>query len=120
MHRALLVKQAIVDGKKLVDRLRLQHFPISAAFWYHDSDAIRWRLVMASPSADSSGPIASYSAVQQALFTLQPSTVTLHDISVVSPRGTDFLELRNWLESARIAAQQPRDVWSEDAYVYRL
>jgi hypothetical protein len=120
MHRAVLVKQAIVDGKKLIDRLLLQQFPVSAAFWFHDSDSIRWRLVIASPTAESSGPIASYSAVQRALRTLRRSSVSLDDTVVVSPRANDFLDLRNWLQGAHIAAQQPHDVWLEDAYVYRL
>ena len=101
MYRALLVKQAIIDGKQLIDRLRRQGFDVSAAIWYHDQESTRWRLVIVSPSADVSG-ISAYREVQNALARKGSSTLTLDEISVVSPSSSDFKQFRQWLQGARV------------------
>ncbi len=107
MYRALLVNRTIADGWKLIEHLRRERFPVSAAFWYHDGEAIRWRLVIVSPRVDRGG-IAAYAVVQRALTTIQRSTLTLDEISVISPHSSDFADFSRWLQGAH------------DAYVYQL
>jgi hypothetical protein len=120
MHKKVLVDDLIKEGKLLVEALERSRFPITAAVWYDFPEA-QWMLVIASPAVDQIGPMAAYSRVQRALKTVQPSWLTLSDISLMSPLSQEVQNLRSLVSApGRHGPGLTRNVVFEDAYVYRM
>jgi hypothetical protein len=94
MYKKILVEDLIKEGKLLVEALERIRFPITAAVWY-DFPETQWMLVIVSPVVDRIGPMAAYGRIQRALQTVQPSRLVLSDISLMSPLGQEFQNLRS-------------------------
>jgi hypothetical protein len=124
MYKKVLVEDLIKDGRLLVEALERSRFPLTAAVWY-DVPESHWMLAIVSSAIDKNGPMAAYSRVQRVLQTIQPSRLTLSDISLMSPLSPEFENLRLLLSPPgrlRHVAATPRarSLAFEDAYVYRL
>ena len=124
MYKTILVKELVKDGAALLNKLSAQGFPIFAAFWLYLPEPMHWRLVIATPVVDDKGPILTYTLIQQTLASLGQSDLGLSDISVVSPQGTDFQELRALIErmgqmAGPAGEGRIQDVIFEDAYIYK-
>ena len=127
MYKTALVKEVIEDGGRLLERLKRDRFPLTAALWHLVPDSNQqWILVIVSPAVDQVGPLAAYSRLQRLLRALKPpSRLSLSDISLISPLSQEFQTLRSPVAGAGRfavgAATGPiRDVTFEDAYVYQL
>ena len=120
MYQKVLLEDLKEDGRLLVEALERNRFPITAAVW-HDYPEAQWRLVIVSTAVDSIGPMAAYSRVQRALQSVEPSELTLSDISLLSPRSQEFQNLRSLVSApGRHGPGRTREVVFEDAYVYRM
>ena len=64
MYSAVLVAHAIEEGQRLLERLKKERFPVSAALWYHVPDSSHWVLVIATPVVSRVGPTAAYTRLQ--------------------------------------------------------
>ena len=127
MDQATLVRMALgfdVDGgRRLLERLRHARFPFVAALWYYFSEPEVWRLVIASPEVDSTGPYRAYETVQQQLMSLSETGLTLSDVSVVSPTRPLIAALRAGLPLTGSDGKQLHHtfvggMYIDDAYVY--
>jgi|HubBroStandDraft_6_1064221.scaffolds.fasta_scaffold623280_1 hypothetical protein len=116
MLKKILVAELIEDGSVLLQALKRNRFPITAAAWYDFPEA-EWRLVIATSAVDQHGPMAAYGRVLRALETFQPKALTLSDVTVVSPLSHEFQKLRALMPAAGGPA---RSVVFDDAYVYQL
>lgn len=122
MYKTILVKTLVEEGERLVQRLEARRLHIVAALWHHFDD--RWRLVLVSPMVEREGPLRMYTRIEEALTQMEPTELSLSDISVMRPNGYEFKELRSTVErSMPVAAARgkstPRDITFEDAYIYR-
>ena len=124
MYKTVLVKDLIEDGENLLRKLDEERFPITAAFWYYSPDRMRWRLFIATSLVESKGPLHAYTRIRRALSKMQDASLSLDDISVVSPLDNEFKELWSQVEDLALVShlERParmRDVVFEDGYVYR-
>lgn len=122
MHKTALVEWQIEDGRKLLEQLDAQRFPVSAALWYYLPERETWSLVIVSSIADTKGPHYGYTRIQKALAKTETTSLELDDITLVGKQDPKFIELRiavgtPWPESLGGRARPVRP--SEDTYVYR-
>jgi hypothetical protein len=83
-----LVTPEIEAGQELLKAIDREGLPVRTAFWYYLPDSEQWRLILASPLVDESGPSAAYGRVQGILDKLElpmRDALPLAGISVVSP-----------------------------------
>jgi hypothetical protein len=120
-----LVEKRIEDGEILLKALQRERFPVLRMFWCRMPESQRWRLVIASRLVDKIGSLGAYERLQRILAGLQLSSLSLMNISVLSPSSGEFGRL---LEHAAgpgtfgtaAAAGPVRDIVFEDAYFYHV
>lgn len=122
MYKTALVEQQIDDGRKLLEQLDAQRFPVSAALWYCWPERTTWRLVIVSPIADTRGPHYGYTRIQKALGDAETPNLALDDITLVGMQDPEFIEMKTavgtpWAESLGGRTRPGRPF--EDSYVYR-
>jgi len=71
MAAASLVERDIGDGEKLVRHLDKDGFPVSAAFWYYESEPDKWRLIIASSIVDEQGSTKAYGRLFESIRRLE-------------------------------------------------
>jgi hypothetical protein len=124
MYKKILVSDLIVEGQQLIAALKRNRFPIAGALWSYFPEAMEWRLVIASPATDSSGPLAAYTRVQRVLASTHPAQLTLSDIVLVSPLSHDYETLRSTVSAGGQFGIGPaaaiKNLVFEDAYVYQV
>ena len=133
MVRASLVETDIKDGLRLVSALRdtdakfqTPHFLVKGAFWLIDENAIEWRLIIATPLVDQRGPFSAYADIQGVLRRLAPISLTMQDITVVSPNDKVVKVIKKagkvprGTTGFRLGRARVDDTYVEDAYVYSL
>ena len=93
MAEDTLVKDVLTDGMikagaDLVRKLDEAEWPVVAAFWLYLPEQNSWKLVLASPVAEVSGPRRAYESIQTALGALPEARghLALSDIEVVEPQ----------------------------------
>lgn len=125
MYKRILVRELIDEGLRLLGALDRAGFSVQAAFWVDLPESNYWRLVLASPEVEEYGPTAAYRKVQMALASLNPSALSLDDISVFSPSDQTYLALRDLAAGpGRLgtgpAHGRPANIVFEDALIYHL
>lgn len=127
MVKTSLVESDIEGGRRLVKALSEldTHFRVLAAFWIYLPETMEWRLIIATPLIDQKGPFSSYTHVQRVLRSLNPPpSITLQDISVVSPRDKLAKVIKRAIRvprgslGVRVGSTRIDDTFVEDAYVY--
>jgi hypothetical protein len=77
------------DGEILIKELDQSHINVYAAFWLYDSEADRWRLMIASKNSDFASPKKAYIQINDVLESMKSRGITvnfsLENITVVSP-----------------------------------
>lgn len=127
MVKTSLVESDIAEGRHLVNELKKiwSHFQVQAAFWLNRPEVMEWRLYLATPLVDQRGPFSTYTDVQNVLRS-NPSSISMQEISVVSPNDKLVKIVKS---AAPIPAGAPGvrfgrtrldDTYIEDAYVYRV
>jgi hypothetical protein len=121
-----LVTEWIEAGKRLTEALDRESFDVVASLWFYDAESGDWRLIIASPLVDRDGPLEAYRAVQRVLGGLGLETLSLNDISVVSPSHNLVkllgiaLKTGKGISGIRFTRNRINDKFIEDAYIYRL
>jgi hypothetical protein len=127
MDKKILVETNIEEGKKLVDALDRSKFTLSGALWFYYSKVDEWRLLLVSPLVDVIGPRKAYTIIQNVIEDLRPVSISIIDISVLSPKNSLVQLLRIAIRTDPKAISQIRftqntisNVFLEDALIYRL
>jgi hypothetical protein len=126
MVTAALVDSLIKDGERLVQALDQASIDVQAALWFYDSDSEDWRLIIASHSLQSQGPLEAYAAVQAVLDTIPHRTFALSSVRVMSPEDPLIKALRSAIRTGpgiagiRLSRNVIDHVFIEDAYIYRV
>jgi hypothetical protein len=94
MYQKFLVIELIEEGQRLLEALARKRFSVKAAMWHYFTESEVWTLVIVSPAVDRLGTLAAYTRVQSVLASTNPSTLTLLDIALVSPRDKEYHGLR--------------------------
>jgi hypothetical protein len=100
MDTDLLVTSHIDDGRRLLEQLDRDRFPVSVAFWVKRSDEGSWRLYIASPTFDQERFGESYRNLYSSLDRLKglSDSVSPADISLItdtSPIAKDAQDIRD-------------------------
>ena len=127
MLKTILVKQYLEDGSRVLEQLRHDRFPVTAAFWYYiPAPQEQWMLFIASPLVDRIGPLGAYGRLQRALAKIAPQpSLSLSNISLISPEGDEYESLKSAVAGTGRFGHGPaveplQDVIFEDAYVYEV
>lgn len=81
MAETQLVKE--LEGERLIAQLKREGVAVFAAAWSKTEDGEESRLYVSSPIVDKQGPLASYKALQHALRALQPTALSISDVTMV-------------------------------------
>jgi hypothetical protein len=130
MVKNSLVEADVLAGKRLVTALSVPPyssvFKLQAAFWLYDHESQEWRLFLATPLVDEFGSLSAYTNLQQPLRSIQPTDLSLENISVSSPRKPLVKAIKrgsriaNGTEGIRLTRNTIDGIYIEDAYVYKL
>jgi len=130
MVKNSLVEADLLAGKRLVTALSVPPynsiFKLQAAFWLYDQESQEWRLYLATPLVEEFGSLAAYTNLQQPLRSIQPTDLSLENISVSSPRKPLVKAIKrasripNGSEGIRLTRNTISGMYIDDAYVYKL
>ena len=126
MARTALVDLDIEGGRKLIEALDADGFPVQSAFWYYDSEPEEWRLVISSPDVDKKGPLRAYGPIQRVLRQVQLDTFGVDNIAAVSTKDPLVSLLRSAIATGpgisgiRFTRNTINGREIEDVYIYRL
>ena len=146
MVKTTLVERDLEEGRRLLERLDVKEaetavapskrraavppgskVPVQAAFWWYLPESQEWRLIIATPLVDSSGPLSVYTKIQARLSTIKPpSTLTAQNISAISPKDERVKMLRKAMKvvsgssQGRFNRKTASGIYIDDAYIYRL
>jgi hypothetical protein len=126
MDKTVLVDQDIEGGRRLVQALDEERFPVVASLWLFIPEESAWRLLIASPRVGELGPRATY-AIIQGILVKKRLDLPLYRISVVTPGDPLVGELRVFAGTdpapfvGRTSLQNTvvGDLYVEGAYIYR-
>lgn len=86
MAKTLLVGPDIEEGRKFLDLLKKEKFPVSAALWQSNELGDRWDLAIVTPVAKQIGPLETYRRLRDILAQSEDRPeVNLMNVSVFSP-----------------------------------
>lgn len=127
MDQTILVGFDVDGGKRLIAALDDAGYVVDSAMWLYLPESDSWRLVLASPCYDESGPIAAYTRVLQVLRNLTPELqFGLSDVSLVGRNDTLFQALgsltraEGGLSNTRLRRISANGLYVQDAFIYRL
>jgi hypothetical protein len=131
MVKNSLVEADLLAGRRLVINLDVPEpnrslFRLKAAFWLYDPESQDWRLVLATPLVDEEGPLATYKHLQRSLHSIQPTDLSLQNISVWSPRKALVKAIKRasrippGAEGVRLTRNSVGGIYIDDAYLYKL
>ena len=130
MDRKELTTEDIEKGKKLLLGLDRDKFPVSAAFWFLDTEVSVWRYLIASSELDQLGPIGAYNKLQAEMIRVlgHDSIVLSKAVKIQSP-GNPLIELLQKSHQYRRSGICERNSfygnvidnqYIDDAYLYRV
>ena len=120
-----LVSELIEAGKTLTSALDQARIKVSSAFWFFDTDASEWRLIVAMPLVEDRGPAQADEEIRKALQAGSVQGIFLRQIAAVGP-GDELVSLLRkaiptgpGIKSIRFTRNAIDNVLIEDAYIYR-
>jgi HEPN domain-containing protein len=118
----ILVGEHVEMGKRIVEALRKDHFPILGAFWYRMPESGFWRLVIGSKLVDKIGSLEGYKRLHRILERLEAITPFSGSISLFGAH--DFRrEREDALGPGQFDASPTLGAGSspfQEAYIYSL
>lgn len=126
MAAPTLVDRRIEHGARFLADLDEAGVPVDSAFWLFDSAWDEWRLVIATPVVEESGPVEAYRRLQTVHHADEGISFRLDSVTAVGieDRRVQALrsQFRTWPLSLgkRFEDRFIRGGEVEDAYVYRL
>ncbi len=134
-----LTPDMIAAGDELTKRLRSDRdFYLVCSLWLYTSESNDWKLVVATPIAESPGPIHVYQRIQGIIGEDWPAHLEIHlyTISVLRPnhsfvralRSLGHFEIQELPPGPRPTVRMPKritftriqDVFIEDALIYYI
>ncbi len=123
MFIQVLVDDKIKGGLAIVDALRQEKVPVSAAFWCRIPESGYWRLVIASQLIDRIGPLEGYRRLHEILRRLDLWEVFSGSVSLLSPSDPTFRSLQEYAQGPGqfgvSVFNGPPDPF-QDAYFYHV
>lgn len=116
-----MVDKYINDGKILIRALGSGDFPVDAAMWFYSEESDGWQLLIASPMVEERGPKEAYRRIQAILADLPSLSISLRDISVLSPNSSLINTIRSAIQGSRdtiLKGTVIDGVLINDAYIY--
>lgn len=125
MDSITLVTVQLDDGRRLIERLAQEGFPVSAAGWVKEADGGFWYLYLVSPAVEAEGIKKGYRRVHTVIRSMpQPFWIDPFDVKLVGPSESvaqAILDLQ-----PRTATRQPvrqgaaslGNVSIDEAYIY--
>jgi hypothetical protein len=95
MDKAALADKYIEDGRGLISALEDEKIAIDAAMWFYSAESDDWKLIIATPIVGEIGPRESYRKIQSVLEKMPSLSISLMDISVLSPSSSLISTIRN-------------------------
>lgn len=127
MDKTILVKDDILEGKKLIQHLETTNFQVNSALWFYNSELGMWRLILASEYLDRHGPKEAYAFVQKELEKVSPIDISLNNITIVGANDELINLLRRVVETGdkdimemRLVGNAIDGVMVEDVLIYRI
>jgi hypothetical protein len=125
MGNAILVREQIDYGKRLIACLDKSKFTLVGALWLYYPNSDEWKLLFISPLVDLLGPKRCYDIVIEVLEDLGITLEVLNEISLLSPKDSLFQLLRRAIRAEgiseiRFAKNTINNTFIEDALIYRL
>lgn len=123
MATTQLVSDLIDAGERLIEILDGEQISVTSAFWYYDTDAEQWRLILAIPSVEEQGAAEAQKVIGAVLQRGAVPQLFLRDIAIVSPRDPVVSALRRVVRGqvgkTRVAGSTVGNVFIQDSLVYR-
>jgi hypothetical protein len=94
----VLVEGKIKGGLAIVDALRQEQVPVSAAFWCRIPESGYWRLVIASELIDKIGPLEGYRRLHEILRRLDLWDALSGSVSLLSPGDPTYRSLQEYAQ----------------------
>jgi len=97
---------------------------VKTAFWLYDRDSTEWRLIVATPLVDKKGEFSAYGDIQKVLKRLAPTSLSLLNITVLSPSDKIVKAVRKTcavqpgLTGVRLGPFRSNDTYVDDTFVY--
>ena len=64
MDTKILVDKDITEGKKLLESLDADKYPVNAAMWFFDQNSETWKYILSTSKIDKEGPLKVYQDIQ--------------------------------------------------------
>lgn len=124
MGSATLVERDIENGRKALEALDAEGLDVRSALWLLQPE-VGWKFVVAIPSVNRRGPLATYQSVRKALARRQVE-MPLIDVTVLSTSEDLPKSLRAAVKTGRKDIQSIRfsrnrigETFIDDAWIYR-
>ena len=119
MVASLLLELDIQDGRELIERLDAGGVPPVVAFWAHESESERWRLILAYEEYDRVGSLEIYKMILP--FTDPDSELALSGITATGLNDDLVKLVRTSFARRNVSLDRPRHtmVRGKDVVVYR-
>lgn len=121
MDTAILVVEQIDDGKRLIDHLKGNSFPVAVAVWVLTGEERLWFLYIASSVVDDEGLAKAYGRVYRELSRCQIRWVSRSDIKLVGARdpiAVDAITYRSNNLPTRYGGRKLGSLIVEEAHIY--
>lgn len=138
MGKKMYVKESldsemITSGRLLLEELDQETPQVKAALWFYFEESESWRLILAFPQVEKTGPKVIYTRVQKLFNALRKkkslefsSRFDLNDVAIVSSHHA-IVELMSsaiktgpGINGLRFSRNTINGTFIEDAYIYRL
>jgi hypothetical protein len=120
-----LVTVQVDDGRKLIERLARDGFPVSAAGWLKEAEGGSWYLYLVSPAVDVDGIKKGYRRVHTAIRSMTPPFwIDPFDVKLVGPAesvGEAILDLQRrsgGTQAIRYGGANLGNIRIDEAYLY--
>jgi hypothetical protein len=122
MAEDVLVSVNIERGEALMRALDAADFPVVAALWLYNPDIDIWRLVLATPKANS--PQKTYTEIRHIAERAGIEAPDLAQIKLVSPSDPTVTTLSRVVRvegigGVRFSKNMINGIYVDDAYIYR-
>jgi hypothetical protein len=127
MDKTTLVKDDIIEGRKLIEHLDKTDFKVNSALWFYVSDSNKWKLVLSSEYSKNHSLKDAYNFIQKELTEINPVNLELGNISIVNADDDLIKLLRHMITTGdkdisdiRFSRNVINGVMIEDALIYRI
>lgn len=131
MDKTTLVERDFLDGEMLIRELEHAQINVHSAFWLYDSEADRWRLIIASEIEDFYSPKKAYTHIWNVLKEMTNKGIEIgfsfDNISVMSPKDPLIKALSMTIKTGpedicgiRFSRNRIGNSYIDDSYIYRI